>query len=498
MIDRHGGKPFLDFYGNNTTLTFAYETDKVNLFLTPAFTKTRTYWTGDFDMTNLYLNRASTLGTGGNAPGTREQQDAFSVEFRAQTSLGGPVNFMVGGYYQHMTLGFEQYNIFPGGAENSAAPVAFARYLTLYKLGHMKGDTYSGFGQILWDITPNLNLTGGVRYSQEKKNSSLNIPYVISTSLASFAAKTLSQPNQTFTNTSPEATLTWKPSSNITVYGSYRTGYKSGGFSISGTISPLSTSTDATYQPETVSGFEGGIKSTLFDNQLRVNFDGYWYNYKGLQVDYFDPTTIRYLTTNAAKARSRGLELETEFAPRSAPGLTLRGSAAYTDAVYTQFPFAPCLGGERPNEGCNLAPNAAGAFTLQSLTGQRTPQAPKWTASLGTDYSTPVGNNLKIGLSANLRYSSRYKTYAFAPDNASRFFQKDFAAIDASFSIARSDDRWELALIGKNLTNHFIMTSAIDNTYTGSGAGTVGGIHSDVRASVSDPRTVSLRFTAKY
>lgn len=236
---------------------------------------------------------------------------------------------------------------------------------------------------------------------------------MIPSSLASFAQTTLAQPDQVFNNTSPEATLTWKPSGNVTLYGSYRTGYKSGGFSISGSISPLSTAADATFAPEKVSGFEGGIKSTLFDNQLRLNFDGFWYIYKGLQVDYFDPTTIRYLTTNAGKARTRGLELETEFAPRSAPGLTLRASAALTDAIYSSFSRAPCLGGERPSEGCNLTPNAAGAFTLQNLDGQRTPQAPRWVATLGGDYVKPIGDNLKIGFSPNIRYSSRYKLYAF-------------------------------------------------------------------------------------
>lgn len=497
--NRHGGKPYLDYYEYNSTLNMTYETDKVTFSLTPAYTKSTTYWFGDFDFTDNYMNRAPALGTGGNNTGTYERQTAFSVEARAQTHLGGPINFMVGGYYQHFTQLFQQYNIYPGGQENTAAPSDLLRYLTIYKIGHLSGDTYSGFGQALWNITPTLNFTAGVRYSHELKDSYLSQPYVIPISQGSFAQTTLSQPHQGFNNTSPEATLTWKPKRNITLYGSYRTGYKSGGFSISGSISPLSTAADATFKPEKVSGFEGGIKSTLLDNQLRLNFDGFWYTYKGLQVDYFDPTTIRYLTTNAGKARTRGLELETVFAPHSLPGLQLNASGAFTDAKYTSFARAPCLGGETPAEGCNLALNAAGtAYTLQSLTGQHTPQAPKWTATFGGDYSQPIGNDLKIGLSTNVRYSSRYKTYAFAPDSAARFFQKQYATVDASLSLARQDDRWEVQLIGKNLTNHFIVTSAFDLTYTGSGTGTAAGVHSDGRTSIYDPRTVALQLTVKY
>ena len=498
VLSRHGGDSYLDYYQFNSTLNASYNTHKVTYSLIAGYTSSQNYWLGDFDFTDHYLDRAPALGTGGNNTGTAEKYRAFSVEARAQTKFSGDVNFMVGGYYQNTSLGYHQYQVYPGGPENSAAPLPYQRYLTNEKVSHADGKTYAVFGQVLWDMTPKLNFTAGIRYSKERKDSILSQLYVNPVFLSSLVPGTLTQPDQTFSNASPEATVTWKAAPNATLFASFRTGYKSGGFSISGNISPTSTAADATFQPEKASGFEGGLKSTLFDNQLRFNLSGFWYTYKGLQVDYVDPATIKYLTTNAAQARTRGFELETEFAPRGLPGLTLRGSAAFTDAIYESFPQAPCVGGQTPADGCNLKPNALGVFTAQNLSGNHTPQAPKWAATLGGDYYTPVGDNLKIGLSGNLRYSGRYKIYSFAPDNAARFFQTAYAAIDASVSLARGDDRWQVQLIGKNLTNHFIETTGFDLTYTGARAGTPTGIPSDGRTTVYDPRTVALQLTVRY
>ncbi|KFG90896.1 putative TonB-dependent receptor [Sphingobium herbicidovorans NBRC 16415] len=498
--DRNGGRTFLDFKAFNTTLNLEYELEDVSFNLVPAYTTWTTYLLGDSDYTERNLTRPIALGgSGGNIGGNLEKQNAFSIEARARTQFDGMINAMVGGYYQDSDLYLEQAFLNAGGPENSAAPRPEWRYLTVRKSSHTFGKTYSAFGQILVDITPELNIAGGVRYSHETKDQQLSQPYAHPAASGSFVEKTFTL-TQKFDNTSPEATITYKPNRNLTIYASYRTGYKSGGYSISGAIGPTTTISDADFEPEKVSGFEGGIKSTLLDNQLRLNFSVYRYKYTGLQIDYFNPLTLRFLTLNAGSARTQGAELDLEYAPYSVPGLSLRGSAAYTDANYLQFPFAPCLSGQTPAEGCTLNPNpTTGAFTAQSLAGQEMPQAPKFTGTLGVDYEGPVGSNgMKFGISLNGRYSSRYKTYAFARDDAARFYQNGYAALDASIRLSGKDDRWELAILGKNLTNHFIQAAAFDLTGTGARAGLPTGVHADVRSSVYDPRTVTVQATVRF
>ncbi len=498
---RRNGNPYLSYEAYNITGNFEYKAGPITFSLTPAYTSSLAYWAGDFDFTDNYLTRDPSLGTGGNFTGTREKQTAFSLEGRARSDFEGMLNFMVGGYYQSQSTFFDQENNFPGGPENSAVTDPRLRYLSVLKDAQTKGKTYSVFGQLILDITPELNITGGIRYSHEKKDSIQAQPYVNPIAQGSFLQTTeLTQfvVPQKFNNTSPEATISYKVTPAVTAYVSYRTGYKSGGYSISGTIAPNSTVDDGAFNPEKVKGFEGGIKSTLFGNQVRANFDVFNYNYDGLQMDFFDPLTIQYLTLNAASARTRGAELDVEFAPRAVPGLNIKTSVAYTDAKYKAFPEAPCLSGQGRLEGCSLFPNALGNGTRQDLGGQRLPQAPKWTGTLGVNYDTDLGGSLKAGFSGNMRYSSSYKTYGFAPDDTNRFTQKSFATIDASIRIGAQDDSWELQLLGKNLTNHFIVSSAFDLTYTGSGAGSLNGVHADTRTSVYDPRTVAIQGTVRF
>ncbi|MFB0874277.1 MULTISPECIES: TonB-dependent receptor [unclassified Sphingobium] len=498
---RRNGNPYLTYEAYNFTGNFEYKAGAITFSLTPAYTHSLAYWAGDFDFTDNYLSRDPALGTGGNFTGTREQQKAFSLEGRARSDFGGILNFMVGGYYQSQDTYFDQENNFPGGVENSAVTNPRLRYLSVLKDAQTRGKTYSVFGQAILDITPELNITGGIRYSHEKKDSIQAQPYVHPSAQGSFKQTTaLTQfvVPQTFNNTSPEATISYKITPAITAYASYRTGYKSGGYSISGTIAPASTVADGAFNPEKVKGFEGGIKSTLFGNQVRANFDMFSYNYDGLQMDFFNPLTIQYLTLNAASARTRGAELDVEYAPRAIDGLNIKASLAYTDAKYKSFPAAPCLSGQNRAEGCRLGANALGNGTRQDLGGQSLPQAPKWTGTLGVNYDTDLGSSLKGGFSGNMRYSSRYKTYGFAPDDTDRFYQKSFATIDASIRVGAQDDSWQLQLIGKNLTNRFIVSSAFDLTYTGSGTGSLAGTHADTRTSIYDPRTVAIEATVRF
>lgn len=504
ILGRHGGAPYLDYKSYNFTGTIDYTGDKVSISVIPAYAKWETFWRADNDYTNAYPAAGAFGKTGGNGTGEHSSLGAFSIEARARTSFDGPLNAMVGGYFQDSTLKFQQDNVFPGGQENSAVTDPTLRYLTLRKVSHTFGKTYALFGQLLFDVTPTLNLTGGARYSWETKSSIFAQPYVNPLVKYDPVAKTGTYrqdqigADQKFSNFSPEVMLTWKPQPNLTIYGGYKTGYKSGGFSISGLITKNTTAADAAFNPEKAAGFEGGIKTTLMDNQLRLNLDLYNYTYKNMQVDFFDATLVQYLTLNAAKVRTRGAELQAEFAPRAVDGLVLRSSIAYNDAVYTSFPFAPCLGGQTPAEGCLTGATPQGVRTYQNLDGQRPQQAPKWTGTIGVDYNKPIGSDLKVGFSGNVRYSSSYRTNPFVNDSATRFVQGSFATIDANLRLAQQDDRWEIALIGKNLTNKFITAVAFDLTYTGGGTGTAAGVHPDGRSSVYDPRTVAIQGTVRF
>jgi len=426
---------------------------------------------------------------------------AFSNELRAQTSFEGPINLMVGGYYQKTKRTFGQFIILGNVEDSTQSPQD--RYVGTEKTSFTNGETLAGFGQVSWKIVPTLEATAGVRYTHETKDSFFTQPYNNAAVTAIFRPENspdglgVITANQVFNNWSPEVTLSWKPTRDIMVYGAYKTNYKSGGFSNGGINSGFSQNpyADLTFDPEKARGFEAGIKSELFDRQLRLNLTAYTYAYKNLQVDFFNSPIFAFQTLTA-NARTKGIELEYEYAPRAISGLNLHGSINYNRARYTSFPEAPCYAGETPAEGCNLEFNAVGGnFTRQSLTGKPLSMAPHWTGAFGATYSMPVGNGLRFGISADARYSSSYDASAFGNEDAR---QHSYVSLDASARISTDDDRWELALVGKNLTNHFYVTGVVDGPSTGSGTGTTAGVHADQLGFGTLPRTVQLQATFHY
>jgi iron complex outermembrane receptor protein len=322
----------------------------------------------------------------------------------------------------------------------------------------------------------------GARYTHETKDSVFDQPYVVTLYQGVFIQNSPLAADQTFDNLSPEATLTWRPTSDWTVYGAYKQGFKSGGFSISGLHSIATTVNDLAFRPERPEGFEGGVKATLFGRTVRFALDAYDYRYRDFQIDYFDAIRITYVTKNA-NAESKGVEFQGEWAPEAVAGLTLNAALSYNESNYYGTPSAPCWGGQRPSEGCSMV---AGNPT-QSLNGK--------TGALQADYQATIQTGVVFGVSGNMHASTSYLAGPFANPNAT---QPGFAVFDASLRLGAENRRWELALIGKNLTNQYVATSIGDAPSSGSGTGTPGGVHSDLVASPNPPRTVAVQFTLRY
>lgn len=497
LLGKHDGRLYDDYRSYTATGTVKFETDDVSFNWVSGYQKFKNEFSLKSDATSN-ANR-------GTYAGTATQYEAYSTEFRAQTNLDFPVNVLAGLYYQSSSLDFQQDIIFPGSAaaghaiDTSVIDPALVP-LTVRKLGRTDGNTFAVFGQLLWDIVPTLQLTAGGRLSNETKDSTFRMPYVNRSLQAVYRMFDPANPatqfihHQKFNNFSPEVTLTWKPSSDLTIYGAYKTGYKSGGFSISGLNTVSTTVKDLAFAPETVKGFEAGIRAKLFNNRVRLNLTGFRYDYRDLQVDFFNSTITTFVTFNAGTARTQGLELDGEWAPDFAPGLTVRGALAYTDAKYTDFPGAPCYAGQTPAMGC-LAATPAINYIHQNLKGVRTQLAPEWAGTFGLDYETKVGANLKAGFSTNLRYSDAYLVSPFGnPVDV----QKSFATIDGSIRLGAANDRWQIALIGKNLTNRYVLNAAQDAPSTGSGTGTAAGVPADQYGFPAPPRTVALQITVRY
>lgn len=425
-------------------------------------------------------------GGGGGGWGTEiTASRAVSSEIRLLTKFDSPINLMIGAYYQDTHFTFNADDAF-GGVRNSADPKH--DYITVIKNSFTNGKTLAAFGQVTWKITPELELDAGIRYTHETKDSFFIQPYANPLFVPGFYLPNVPvTANQTWNNWSPDITFKWQPHSNIMVYGGYKTGYKSGGFSNSTIYNGNTPPGGLEFEPETVKGFEGGIKTTLFDNQFRFNVGLYRYQYNDLQIDFFNSAIVALVTTNAGAAVTKGIEIETQWSPRSIPSFDIHGTLNYNRARYKDYQ-GPCWTGQTPALGCNVT--GPGGVPFQNLSGKPTANAPEWTASFGFAYNFPIQDGLEARVSADGRYSDRYNfTSVYDPIG----FQKAYIVVDAMASVATSDARWEFALIAKNLTNKRYIGTSWEITNSPAAPNKV-----DLIGFGNIPRTVEARITWKY
>jgi outer membrane receptor protein involved in Fe transport len=509
-----GGQDFEHYRDGNAYLKINYEGDAVTLTSTTGYQRLFNEW-GD---NQNFTGAASVYGA------ERFDWDQFSTEERFNTKFKGPINFSGGVYFQTTDLDFRQDVDF-AGAQNTAAP-AIDEFVAYNKLSRTVGHTYAVFGQGIWDIVPDLELTAGARYTHELKSSFFRQPYVNPTLSFLFVQYDPTNPatavsaKQTFDNVSPEVTLTWKPYSNVTLYGAYKTGYKSGGFSNSAILSTGTLPGDLQFKPETAEGFEAGLKTTVLDRQLRVDADVFDFTYSNLQVDFFNTPTFNYVTLNAASANTYGVEATVDYSPRAAPGLNLHFDGAYDNSRYEHF-TAPCSpAGITYEQGCNLArvviagtgaytfsPNcgtAANPCNFMNVDGRPTALSPKWTAVVGGDYERAINSAYKLGLSVDARFSSAYVASPFPSDVALGIDrQKSYAVLDAALTLASLNHHWTFSVIGKNLTNTFIELGTAGLPLSGGATGCKTAICgaqlvSDQAATVANPRTVAIQVKYAY
>ncbi len=417
---------------------------------------------------------------------------AFSEELRLASQFDGDFNFMLGILYQNTDRYFDQW-VATGGLANTAAPSPELVYVASQKDSTTHGETLAPFAEITYDITDTITVSGGARYSHETKKSRFVHPYNNPGLGGIWRTDEVARGDQTFEKTSPEVTVSWQMTDEVMLYAAYKTAYKSGGFSNSGIYSADfmgGSETDFTFDPETAKGFEGGVKSTLFDNQLRLNVTAYDYEYDDLQVDFFNSPTFAFITLNAGKAKTRGFELDAEYAPFSIAGLTLRGTLAYNDATYDDF-IAPCWAGQTAAQGCNTTVPGTNGTPGQDISDEHTAMAPEWTASFGVTYDNYFDNGIGYGIAVDGIYNDDYNASAFANPHSRRDHYTNW---NASLYLRGSDDFWELQLLGKNLSNEHIVSGVIDGPSTP----VEGGAFADQIGFTSLPRTVALQLTLRF
>jgi outer membrane receptor protein involved in Fe transport len=360
-----------------------------------------------------------------------------------------------------------------------------------------KSRTASVFGQVLIKPVDKFEIDLGGRYIHVRKffdvatNETPLAPNTLGINQIGLMPKSTTDKSED--NFSPEVTVLYRPNSDMTLYASYKQGYKGFGFNTAtfliASFAPTSPGVYAIspFKGEKVHGFEGGIKAAVFDRQLNVILTPYWYKYTDLQVAFFQFDTNTSVVGNAAAAETKGVELSLDFTPRAVPHLAVSASAAYNDAKYTHYPNAPCWGGQVIATGCSINQTTA-TNGVQDRSGDRLYEAPQWVLSLGAAYQFDVTRDFQMELAGHVNYSSDYIT---AADGLPGSRQNDYATIDASLRFGKLAGPWEVSVIGRNLTNKYYVISGNDR-----GTATTG-VEGDAFGFVNRGRQVMLQLTLR-
>ena len=463
----NGGVPYTSYNSFITSLTMNYKLDWATI------TSVTGYWHYNNKGFDSFSFDATALVLGYNA----DSSHAFTQEVRLNTSFKGPLNFALGAYYEksgRTTRG--------DGAIAYIGPDSRTGQTNNWTLlTDNSGKTYSAFGQAIYNIRPNLELAAGVRFTREIKditlgNSFVNdnfVPFGIVADEGDFSSGHFAN-----SNWSPEATLTWHPTSRTTLYAAYKTGYKSGGFSNPSILSAGQNAGNLGFQPEHTKGGEIGAKGSFLGGKLTVNAAVYRYTYKGLQLTSFNPLPPSFTIKNAASARTTGVEIDTSY--QLTRDIQIRLAGGYNKARYLSFPAAACYAGQTAATGCT------GANGTQDLSGTPLVRAPKVSLTGGVTYDTPVSPTMNFGLSTDANYTSGY----WLLENQNPYgYQKAFARVNASVRIHRADDIWELAFIGRNLTNKYYGIAGAEKPF---------GTPDEIEVSIGRPRELLLQGTIRF
>ncbi len=461
----------LDIGGRDITQAFN-DTDlfmaslEANIALTESLTLT--LLSGYVELDNLYNDTFNT--TGQNADGTaagfaapfENTLEQYTQEFRLSSDFDGPFNFQLGGFWESRDSGLltAQNAFLPSAVLGPDAVTGFTFDWLADRPLSAEAISFYVSGSL--DLTDTINLSGGVRWTDEQKSTTIAFPYVhsfISGPLGAVPSGFFAGPIRfSDSNFSPEVVLKYSPTDDLNIYAAFKTGFKSGGVDNNtlptGAVLLLNDPDPAVaeaaadslrFDSETSTGGEIGVRSQLANGSLTLNATAFYYVFSDQQIQNFDVNIFNFSTFNAGETTTQGIDIDWRWST-PVDGLNISGALAYLDAAFSDT-FVSVNG--------------------MDLDGRAAARAPEWSGNVAIDWDIPLGDSLELGLNSVISYTDEYFTTTTSPTeldlatNIGDIVQDGFFTIDGSISIGDPDGKWTLSLIGTNLTDEiFINTSA--------------------------------------
>ncbi|HEY3696479.1 TonB-dependent receptor [Phenylobacterium sp.] len=386
---------------------------------------------------------------------------AFSQEVNLTSTKTDPLSYVLGLFYFNSR----------SRADDNFVRAAPSTVFLPQNDSVIDATAYAAYADATWHMADRLYLTGGLRYSHEKKG-------VI---IWSGAGALLLQKSATFHSVTPRAVLRYELTPDSNVYASFSKGFKSGLIS---TTAPFNI-----VQPEKLTAYEVGFKTA--QGAFRFDLAGYYYDYKNLQVSSISVINgvNSSIIANAATAKIYGVEAQ--LSARLSQQFNARAAVAYNHARYKDFRNAPvnlpsATTGLNSASCPNTAPPPATVPCTQDQSGQQIVRAPDWTFNVGGDYTVPIGFG-DVVLTANVSYSSPYsptKSDLGLNGSGYRYRQGDITLVNLQAAWRAPGDHWTLTAFGNNVTDeryYIVLTGTAFGDYHVEAEPATWGVRADYR-----------------
>ena len=375
-----------------------------------------------------------------------ERAEQYSQEIRLLSPTGGRVEWLIGAYYDREKI-----------SSNNMATIPVLNLAFNQHMREQDSEAWSVFGEVSIGLMDSVIAKIGARYVEVKKDADYERfawqfpagsptlgPVIGPASFELFETRK----DDDFT---PAVVIEWRPNDDLMLYASWKEGFKAGGYDHS--HRDVADPSKFQYEPEKVTSYEIGAKTTFLDGAMTANIALFRGEYEDLQVTQRN-VGPGFRTTNAAESTSQGLEIDTALQINEY--VTASAVLSLLDAEYDNFEGAQCRGNppQTVAEGCI---NGG-----QDLAGERLPYAPEFSAQFNLGLRYPLGGELFGGAAEFISGVSIFTTSKFHmqtspdPDQTAEAFTK----VDARIGIGAADGSWALELFGRNLTDEFTLTSA--------------------------------------
>lgn len=290
----------------------------------------------------------------------------ITQELRLSSQTASPLQWQAGLYYFYEDLRIHSFNFntLAGGVQNGFA------------WQEQETNAIAAFGSIEYAFTDRLSGRVGFRVSHDDKEFKAQREQ----SPIGFGPTPVLEANPDDTEYSWDASLTYKLTPEVSVYGRVARGFRAP--SVQGRL--LFGDEVSVADTETLLSGEFGFKSLLFDERLRANASVFSYTIDDQQLTAVGGQANFNRLVNADSTQGRGFEVDLEAFVTDTLTLTAGTSFNWTEIDDRQLSIQPCGG------GCTVLDPAGPVPGTVSIDGNRLPQAPRWVANATARYAIPL------------------------------------------------------------------------------------------------------------